>query len=283
LHPDRDDIKGLVVGALSGEAKRQLEEHMASCEFCREFAEDYRLQIESLKQAGQQPPPTGLDKLKERLWQQTAGIKMIRLSELKPQTAPASRLAADGRASRPRWQHLRTFYSESPEVVLRLMRDNEESRDYLQVIADDSSLYSFVAVDMPGGDVRLVTDENGCADIQPGLLDKAGDAAWQIRLPDAVFLLETLDYDPDKTESVKETILSTENDDKIRVVFEKKTEGKKISIEILQLDGRTDFDQVQVVLTADDTVNCWKATPKLGRTVTVTDKIKTINLRLFHS
>jgi hypothetical protein len=126
------------------------------------------------------------------------------------------------------------------------MRDFDRGHDYLQLISDDPALSSHIMVQIPQLQKEFITDENGRAEIDASVLDKPDQLSWQIRMPDAVFSLEPLVYDPNKTEYSKDIVLTTEKQDKIKVTFEGKTEGKQISIRILELDGRTDFGVVRV-------------------------------------
>ena len=283
MHPEKRDIREYVHGGKAAVENKQLAEHLEICEFCSEYAEEIRLQAESLEAAKQEPPGTKAERLKQQIISQAFPPSQIHLQELRSEKLVANQLAADGQEVSPRWEHLKTLYCESPDVVLRLTRDTEMARDYLHVIADDSSLYAHVMVSVPDKDLSVITDAGGRADIETGLVERAGDAAWQIHLPDAVFSLETLDYDPDKTEYQKEAVLTTGNADRIRITFEGKTVGKQFSIEILQLDGRDDFEPVQVIMMADEVIDSWRAGPGADKKVTLKSPARTIKFRLFYS
>ncbi|MEW6411080.1 MAG: hypothetical protein AB1483_01255 [Candidatus Zixiibacteriota bacterium] len=282
MHPNKDEIKQYILGELSNGGRQQIARHLETCEFCRELADDIRLEVSALRESEKRGIPMAAESMKKKLSWQAFGPKVITLRELHAASVLAGQLAADGKAAKPKLEHLKTLYCESPDVVLRLMRDTELSKDYLQVIAEDSSLYAHIMVDVPERELSVVTDEQGHAEIEPGMVDRAGDSAWQLHLPDAVFTLEALDFDPDKTIYEKETILTTENDDRIKITFEGKTVGKKFTIEILQLDGRPDFDPVRVVMMADGVVDTWRAGPQMGRKITLKDRARKIIFRLFH-
>jgi hypothetical protein len=192
-------------------------------------------------------------------------------------------LAADGEGEfSPPVVNIATFFSDNPEVVLRVMRDTEEKRDYLQLVSADPSLVSNVLVRIPEQDKEFLTDSSGKAEITGIPTEDLEELGWQIKMPDAAFSLETLAYDPDSVEYRREIVLETEQNDRIRVSFEGKTEGKQIAISILELDGKTEFDSVRVILSQNDIAETRSITPSQIATFNLSDKVNTIKIRLFN-
>ena len=72
---------------------------------------------------------------------------------------------------------------------------------------------------------------------------------WQVKLPDAVFDLEPLLYDPDRALYTDGTVLESPDGDRVQVLLEGKTEGKLITIRVLELDGSPDYEPIRVVVT----------------------------------
>jgi hypothetical protein len=247
MHPSRDELRRFVDNELEEPLTTTVRDHIEQCVFCYNYVENQRLLLESLKQAEKGAMPLKALKLADRLYETALAGRMVSLKPLLPKDTPLLRLAADGdKEFRPQVENITTLCSENPEIVLRIMRDFDRGHDYLQLISDDPALSSHIMVQIPQLQKEFITDENGRAEIDASVLDKPDQLSWQIRMPDAVFSLEPLVYDPNKTEYSKDIVLTTEKQDKIKVTFEGKTEGKQISIRILELDGRTDFGVVRV-------------------------------------
>jgi hypothetical protein len=247
MHPSRDELRRFVDNELEEPLTTTVRDHIEQCVFCYNYVENQRLLLESLKQAEKGAMPLKALKLADRLYETALAGRMVSLKPLLPKDTPLLRLAADGdKEFRPQVENITTLCSENPEIVLRIMRDFDRGHDYLQLISDDPALSSHIMVQIPQLQKEFITDENGRAEIDASVLDKPDQLSWQIRMPDAVFSLEPLVYDPNKTEYSKDIVLTTEKQDKIKVTFEGKTEGKQISIRILELDGKTDFGVVRV-------------------------------------
>ncbi len=255
MHPLREELIRYVDGSLNESSIARVQEHIDRCEFCRRFVENYRLFGDSLVvAAGEAIPPRALE-LADRLYRQVLAGRVIGLEPLMSDGSQSPlRLAADGeREFEPRVQNLSTFCSENPEIVLRVMRDLVKEQDYLQLISDNPALSANVMVQVPELDLELITDNNGRAVLEKGSLVDPQQLTWKIKVPDASFLLQPLVYNPDKTEYSKSLMLETEEDDKIEVTFEGKTEGKQISVRVLKLDGKSDFGPIKVCVSQRDT------------------------------
>jgi len=239
--------------------------------------------LDSVSRAAEEAIPTKALQLADRLYKDALAGKIISLEPLLSEvSAPPLHLAADGdKEFTPHVQNLTTLCSESPEIILRVMRDLDKGQDYLQLISDNPALSARVMVQIPELKREFITDDNGQATLESGLPDAPEKLTWQIKMPEAVFSLEPLVYDPDKTEYAEDIILETQRKDKIKVTFEGKTEGKQISIRILELDGRTDFGRVKVSVSQQN-VSVFKDVERNERlSFDLIDANDKINIRLF--
>jgi hypothetical protein len=250
IHPPREKLTAFVRQQLADRESEQIAQHLDDCEFCREFCDDYRLLQQSMTAAEREEITLEAATLAERLHREALTGKTISLNALRSEAGePVLPLAADGeRQDGTTADQTLTLYSEQPEVVLRVVRGSQPSDNYLQLISDDSSLVSHVLVQAPQLDEEYLTDEQGRADLGSPPPELTDDLKWQIKMPDAVFDLEPLAYDPNKTEYSQQIVLETEKQDKIEVTFEGKTEGKKLSLRIIALEGSSDFGEVTVVV-----------------------------------
>ena len=248
MHPSAKELRRFIENRLDEPSAGRVREHLGECEFCREFCDSYQLFLDSISRAAGEAIPAKALQLADRLYKDALAGKIISLEPLLSEvSAPPLHLAADGEKEfAPHVQNLTTLCSESPEIILRVMRDLDKGQDYLQLISDDPALSARVMVQIPELKWEFITDESGRATLESGLPDDPEKLTWQIKMPEAVFSLQPLVYDPNKTEYAEDIILETEKKDKIKVTFEGKTEGKQISIRILQLDGKADFDSVKV-------------------------------------
>jgi len=284
VHPSAKELRQFVEDKLDKSSAERIREHLGECEFCREFCDSYQLFLDSMDKASGEELPTSALELADQLYHEALQGKIVRLTpltegDIKGATPP---LAADGEKEfAPHVQNLTTLCSESPEIILRVMRDLDKGQDYLQLISDNPALSARVMVQIPELKREFITDDNGQASLESGLPDAPEKLTWQIKMPEAVFSLEPLVYDPDKTEYAEDIILETERKDKIKVTFEGKTEGKQISIRILELDGRTDFGRVKVSISQQNVSEfrvVWRNELLSFDLIDANDKI---NIRLF--
>jgi len=279
IHPPRGRLIAFVEKRLDERAVGQVRKHLIDCEFCREFCDDYRLLQESMMAVAQKEPSPEATALADRLYREAIAGRIISLTILRLQAGDLSLpLAADGgHKPEPLPERAITLYSEDPEIVLRVMRGSQPSDNYLQLISEDPGLVSHVLVQAPQLGREFVTDDTGRVDLRDESLELTDELKWQIKMPDAVFDLEPLAYDPNKTEYSRQVILETEKQDKIEVTFEGKTEGKRLSLRVIALEGRTDFGKVTVL------VDRQHSDVASGDPVVfdLADPDKTISIRLF--
>ena len=279
MHPSKDELSQYVNKSLDDKRLQEISSHVCKCEFCKEYIEEYMVLSRGFNTEEKLSAKT--EQLRETLFEQAFNNKIIPLFILKIENETNNyHIAADGTGTSTGIENISTLYSEYPEVVLRLMRDNDKNLEYIQLIADDVKLASHVVVEVPELKYRCITDKNGKALIENGKLKDIAQNKWQIKLPDAVFSMEPIVYDPDKTEYLNDMILETEKNDKIKVTLEGKTEGKQITIEILSLDGKDDFGKVNVAVIQDDTVTTHDTTFKKSVSFKI-DKSSEIKIRLF--
>ncbi|RKX23865.1 MAG: hypothetical protein DRP47_12200 [Candidatus Zixiibacteriota bacterium] len=285
MHPSQKELSQFVEGKLNPQSASRIEKHIEICEFCRDFINDYRLNAKLLAETAAETVPPEAMAHAERLYNQAITGRTIPITTLLERESQASTaLAADGdKEFSPSVQNLMTLCSEDPEIVLRVMRDHSQNQDYLQLISDNPLMTANVLVQIPELSLQYVTNSDGKAELDKTFDDSIEKLKWQIKLPDVVYDLEPLVYDPDKTEYAEDVELKTDRDDRIRVTFEGKTEGKQISIEILALDGRDDFGEVIVAITQKSQPQSVAARLQKPVTFDLVDNDSTINIRLFQT
>ncbi len=260
-----------------------IKEHLDSCELCSKLYNNLVEWKRQLQITEKEKMPARAAALADKLFATAMRGILIRLSSISAKSGtPPDLLAADGdRPSDLPLQDVSTFISESPEIVLRVIRAGGGEPDKIQLITEDRALSSNVLVQAPELDCEFLTDLEGCAELSAPGVNTYDAVKWQIKLPDAVFSLEPLDYDPDKTESVLETVLESDQHDRIKVRMEQKAEGKLLQIEILELNGSEDFGDVNVVITHGGELAKNTGTPNQAITFTLPDKNAGIGIRLF--
>ena len=250
MHPSQRDLRGYCDERLAGAAARQVAGHLEQCEFCREYCEEHRALTQAIDAAAA-GTIAALDAHRvEEIHRKTLAGMVVDLAPsipIAPQE-PALLAADGGGAAAARLENLGTLYSENPEVVLRIMRDNSRKRDYLQLVSEDENLVSRVLVQVPELDLSVLTDQNGRGDIEWARFEDFTRYGWRVKLPDAEFSLSPLEYDPEKVEYHEETVLETSRGDRLGIRFEGRTEGKRLTVRILAFEGRADFDSVRVVV-----------------------------------
>jgi len=283
VHFSKKEIELFADNKLTDDIKRLgIKKHLEECEFCREYHENYCLYIDSLKQAETEPLPPEAEVLADKLQRAASQRKIIDLVPLTEQAGQGTYLAADGEPEKqPDIINLATFYSENPELVLLVMRNKTNNQDYLQLASDDPKFIAYALVHVPELEIEQITDLSGRANLNKPFTADITRYKWQIKLPEAVFELIPLEYDPDKTEYQKEIILETEHNDRIQITFEGKTEGKQLSIKILELDGHSDFPEVKVAVHQEELIETKTAGPLSPVTFTLKKIDKAIKIRLY--
>jgi len=283
MHPDPKELRQFVKQSLIDKKRMEkISTHVNECEFCHDYCEDYRamLDAEAASIHGQLSPRalSAIDRIHKNSIQG-------RIIELKRFDQPATKiyqLAADGE-DKPKLniENIATLYSDQPEIILKLMRDNLKKQEYIQLIANDDSLTSGVMVEIPDAGRSFLTDDWGKAPIDESLSDKILSMKWQIKMPSATFALTPFKYDPEAVEYQKDIILHTEKDDKIKVSFKGKTVGKQISISILQLEGDNEFGQVKMVVSQKDKIKTETLSGEKEILFTISDADDEIKIRLY--
>jgi len=285
MHPTQEELRGFVGQKLTDpDRQKEIADHVESCEFCSELCDNYRQLTQPPEFSRQEPLPEKLQRLGDRLYDDALRSSVIDLRPLTaPGTAPSgSLLVADGSAdSRSRVHNIATLCSENPELVLRVMRDPEEGGDYLQLLAEDPSLAAHVMVQVPELGKEFVTDANGRADVDLGRAENLEQLKWQIKMPEAVFSLEPLEYDPDKVEYAGEIVLETDRHDRVEIRFEGRTEGKQLAIKVVELDGRSDFGPIKIAITQKNRSDILSAQAGVPIDFVPIDSDTTINIRLY--
>lgn len=252
MHPNREEIESYLNGVLGDSRRHEIERHLADCEFCREFAQNYREFLLELQDASLEPLPENFARLADEVFSRALQSRIIDLKQLISETSTRVYLAADTESGE---NHslvaLGTFYSEVPEMVLKVMRDNSAGYDFIQLISEREWMTSNVLVRAPEINRETITGEDGRAVFDQPLPAKIDNLEWQLKFPDAIFHLEPLKYDPEKVEYEEEMTLETDRKDKIKVKFQGKTEGKQIEIAVLSLEGNPEFKGVKIAVSCE--------------------------------
>jgi hypothetical protein len=260
----------------------EVAEHLKNCEFCSEIADEFQDYLSLVYEDNSEIPVRAYHQAETLYYKAIQGsIISLKHFETDSEDDPVY-LAADGTdEATPEITNLATFYADDPEIILRVMRNNRENRDYLELIGDDPFQSSNVLVQIPEINRDFVTDSSGIASLAD-LDEKNYDKySWQIKMPDAVFHLEPLQYDPDKTEYSKQIELDTDQGDKIGIRFEGKTEGKKITLSILQLEGKTDIGELKVLVSQEDMRLIKSVSDKDSVVFNLANQKSGIDIRLF--
>ena len=101
-------------------------------------------------------------------------------------------------------------------------------------------------------------------------------------MPGVIFDLEPLAYDPNSVEYSKETIIETENRDKIQVTFAGKTEGKQITLRVLELDGNKEFGNIKVIVSQEILRKSFATRPDESITFNIAEPGNAIGIRIFY-
>ena len=285
MHPSREKLRRLVEdnsaqrsGFLSETAN-----HVKDCDFCREFCDDYRQYLNALAESKAKPIPDTALQLADRLFDASSPGRVFDLLPFdEVSTNEAVYLAADGTANeRPTLEQIATLYCDDPDIVLNVIRDREHGADYLQVISDDPGLASGVLVQIPEKDRQFCTDGQGRASLQSGAWEECSNDSWQIKTPDAVFELASLDYDPSRVESVSSTQLTNDRGDKIDIRFEQRVEGNVVSLQVTEVGGEVEFEPLRVTVTHSDQTQILSASRAQTVEIGPVDRESAIQIRLY--
>ncbi len=284
IHPARKLLEALADNELSPtEGSGEVRGHLEVCEFCREYFEEYRAHSKAVRELMDAPLSERMTNFLSRLAREDRRGLVVNLSVLPVETvAPPKYLAADSpTAERLENLSIATLYSENPEIILKMMRNQSDGSRYLQLIAESIELTANVLVCAPEIGAAIATDADGRATLPEAVTDNPSSLQWQVRLPDASFDLQPLIYAPDKIEYLRETVLESDRGDRIKVTFIAKTVGKQVEIELLQLDGQENFDRVRILLVEDRRFELQSLVTGQRVLFTLPERTSSINLRIF--
>lgn len=279
MHPLREELNRFVEGQ---ETAQSTIAHIRECEFCRTYCERYGLLLsETISAAGTMRED--IAEIASSIFAGQSLPKIVHLSPFHRNTLPGQRiLAADGKhiGEQP-LQNLATWYSQEQDIVVRVMRDTERAVDFLQVIAPDESLMSHVLIESADSQLTYVTDGQGKVEFALRQIEELASIRWQIRLPEAVFQLNSLSYDPERIKSETDTILESPGGDKVSIKLQEKTEGKEIILRVLALDGNAQYQHARVAITSTSGTVVKPVTPSDILRFTLIDVNTEIGIRIF--
>jgi hypothetical protein len=264
VHPNKVRLRQFVERKLSEDEYASVEAHVEECELCREYCENYRSLDKSIEWAWSTQIPQSAWDFAKRIQKAPRFRSVINLKPLiesfgdlfsAVEHVGALALAADG-STKPKFpvpRCLATYYSEDPDLVLRVMTHPDQEGEHLQLVSEDPNLRSCVVLQLPDLGHEFLTDHDGCVNLAPGLIKEYGELKWRVKLPDAEFDLTPLIHDPNATKYSSETTLETKKKDKIRVRFEGKAEGKLVIIEVLELEGESKLGTLRMVISKGTT------------------------------
>ncbi len=283
VHPAHSELNLYLDNRLADKNRvEQISAHLDECEFCSEYCDNYRRYQKSLVDSQTSGISEAAQKTADRVYCSTFAGDIIQLRPLAEQNyAGTLYLAADGGEQTPKVINVATLYSESPEMVLRLMHDQVKGVDYVQLMSADAGLVGQVMIQVPDSGAEFMTDNQGRTEIEGIDIDALKEKKWQVKLPDATFSLSPLKYDHNCTEDSNELTLATSRGDKLLVKFEQKTEGSLISLKVLELNGKAEFGHVKVAISQQD-VSRIESVEAGGRlSVSWVDPDQEISIRLF--
>ena len=284
MHPSQEELRLYIENICIDSERQKIQKHLSECRECSDFCEQYSSLIKGIDHDGiDSKLSKNSMQLADKLYIDAVRSSPIKMNYMKSDMSQTEyALAADGQPEPEKHVHsLATLYSEDPDIVLKIMRDPQKNVNYLQLLCEDQDLISGAMVQIPERDQNVITDEQGYAELEDIDSDDINNINWQIKLPDAVFNLNPLTYDPDKVLYSQDTILTTGKKDRIKVRFEGKTEGKQISISILELNGRTDIENIKVVVSQQDITSLSQSQIQKEISFKILDSDHNIIIRLY--
>ncbi len=279
MHPLREELNRFVEGQ---ETAQSILAHIRDCEFCGLYCERYELLLSEIDSA-EIVNREDLSEIASSIFTGKSSPNIIHLSPFHRSPLPGQRLlAADGeRTNEPVLQNLATWFSQEQDIVVRVMRDTEHAVDFLQVIAPDESLMSHVLIESADAHLTYVTDGQGKVEFKMRQVEDIASIKWQIRLPEAVFRLDALTYDPNRVKSETDTILESPGGDTVSIKLQEKTEGKEIIVRVLALDGNAAYQHARVAITSKSGTEVKPVTPSDTLKFALVDANTEIGIRIF--
>jgi len=258
MHPSPTELRQFANSGAEARAEyTEIGRHLETCPQCREYVE----LIEEWNRGSQSVPASSpaAQVVAERAFAgavDAASRVVPRIIELIPMSFESMpvpfRLAADGRPpGRPieGLEHAATLYAADPELVLRVMRDRRTGEELLHLIGTDPDLTSNVLIHIVEPSLDFMTDGQGVAHLGPHRLQNPETLHWQVRLPEAVFALSPLQYNPEQPGAKREFELETDADNRIRVALESRTEGMMLHLTLLRIGGSENLQRARLVIT----------------------------------
>lgn len=284
MHVNQTDLLLFLEGLLPADRHATVRQHVERCEFCSELLDDLRLVHGAVDDETASVDLPSIQALSDRLYSEALRGRTIPLSPLTPEPilSSISLLAADGIKERPLdVENLYEYYSENPEMILRLMYSRPDNRHWVQLVADDPALVSNVLLRLPELGAELLTTDSGRADLPDSALNQFDTLKWEVKLPDLTFTLDPLAYDPAHTEYSTPIELRTDHDDLMRLTFEGKTEGKLLTVEFLELAGIGVHDRLHVYIQGGTALKLHTLDQSRALSISLQPEMRKLTIRLF--
>ncbi len=235
----------------------EVSRHLAACPLCREYVEliaEWNRGSNSISAPSPSARVVAEDVFAGAVDAANRVVPhIIELIPLAFQSEPAPvLLAADGQTpDRPGdgLEHAATLYAADPEMVLRVMRDRRTGEELLHLIGTDPDLTSNVLIHIVEPSMDFMTDGQGVAHLGPHHLQNPESLHWQVRLPEAVFALSPLQYNPEQPGARRGFELEADADNRIRVELESRTEGIMLHLTLLRIGGSESLQRARLVIT----------------------------------
>lgn len=260
IHPPDEKLIELA-GAPTGSRSTspEWEAHIGGCPHCQARIEEFRQWDKAAAASMAEGLPPKAAAALANLIRRIRPIRPMRPIPLHPMPIPAQsepvRLAADGHpAESPGLRHRATLYSEDPELVLRVMHDPASGRDTLHLLGAESHLTENVLLHIENPSLDFVTGSDGTVQIEKGILPDPAALKWQVRLPDATFLLHPLPDEPPAGTESPEVELETESAQgehgagRIAVALTHAADGLNLRVRVLHIEGYDRLERLRVVV-----------------------------------
>lgn len=291
MHPNPIELRQFAKSDRLSRARwPAIQDHLDQCATCRDYVgliEDWNLSLDWAV-----PESAEAHSLADRVFMNAVtsmGQPPVRVIELKAMVVATDplpiKLAADGQPTdRPvtGLEHAATHYAEDPELVLRIMRDRQTGEESLHLIGPNTALTANVMLQIVEPPLDFITDNLGVARLGDLRLSNPESLKWQVRLPDAVFALSPLEFNPERPGAQRDFELQTDADNRIQVSMQNRPEGIMLQLRLLRIAGNDKLKHARLVITQEDANSQTVEAPDPAAfTIRGLQALKPISIRIF--